>query len=578
MKLILIGCIASSAAFCALPDDEAIARRVYAHLLIHDPSSAVIEARHGLSKYPDSKDLQRSLLRALCENGEEMRALQEWEKGFAALKADTNQRSALETLAWGVLLKSENSPQLFIRITALLGAAFTQDAKAVSLLVNHMRDSNSLLRIISIRLAASFGDAPLQDELARLLKEEKIWYVRLEIIKAIGQLRMTTLKNALKEIVGNPKTIVEEKVVAIFALVGMYDTIDVSELNALLSSPRAGLRQLGCDLVTNLELKDRIGDVLVLLRDSSPDVRMAALNAVGLLGVDRHDGKPMMDFVAPKLEDRSPEVSITASYVAMLLKDKRGEETLKTWLRCPNAEWRRLASAALAVTGKQGIALAWGEMVHATDPYVKVNLALGLIGQRQYIREACESIDAVLLSEKDKLWMWDAHVNPLFRCLAPSRMKHNEQIPHYPMVADRLVRLELLSVLSVMRYAQAQVAVKEFLQHPFWGIAGAAAANLLEEGDEEAMQCVRNLLSDPEEKIRVQAALILAMLGGDPAAIKVLQEAYPQVDRETKIYILEALARVGDPSSVPFLMEILKEPFQILRVVAASALIQCLHH
>src|SRR4029077_11906570 len=127
-------------------------------------------------------------------------------------------------------------------------------------------------------------------------------------------------------------------------------------------------------------------------------------------------------------------------------------------------------------------------------------------------------------------------------------------------------------------YSKAQTAVKNFLKKQTWGVTGAAAATLLQEGDEESLEIVRDLLTDPDENIRIQAALILAIVGSDPAAIKVLQEVYPRMDREMQVYILEAIAHIGDPESVPFLIDILKEPFQVLRVVAASALIQCLYH
>ena len=174
--------------------------------------------------------------------------------------------------------------------------------------------------------------------------------------------------------------------------------------------------------------------------------------------------------------------------------------------------------------------------------------------------------------------MWDQHANPLFRSLAPSRVKHIEQVPNYPLVVDQMVRLDLLSMLSVMRYPKSQEAIKGFLQSQNWGVTGSAVVALIEEGDEEALSMVRELLGDPDQKIRVQAAFILALLGSDPEAVKVLQEAYPNVDREMKVQILEALAHIGAPESIPFLMNILKEPFQVLRVVAASALIQCLNH
>ena len=48
------------------------------------------------------------------------------------------------------------------------------------------------------------------------------------------------------------------------------------------------------------------------------------------------------------------------------------------------------------------------------------------------------------------------------------------------------------------------------------------------------------------------------------------------MEREMKIHVLEAIGHIGDRESIPFLIQILKEPFQVLRVVAASALIQCL--
>jgi HEAT repeat protein len=129
-----------------------------------------------------------------------------------------------------------------------------------------------------------------------------------------------------------------------------------------------------------------------------------------------------------------------------------------------------------------------------------------------------------------------------------------------------------------MRYSKAEELVKSYLQNQSWGTSGAAAATLLQEGDEEALVLVKKLLNDPDEKIRVQAALILALLGTDPSGVKVLQDAYPTLDREMKTQVLEALGHIGDLQSIPFLINVLQEPFQVLRVVAASALIQCLYH
>lgn len=551
--------------------DEGAAKRVYRHLAIHDPGSALEEAKQGLLDHPTSIPLQKALITALCSAGLEVEAIEAWEKLEPFLEDPAIKKELIETLAWGMLNKGEESFQLNVRLTALMGAAHTRDVKALPLLQRELSSSNAFLRSIAVRLAAAYGDAPLKDRLLALLSEEKVWYVRLEVIRSIARLQMREAAVKLKQIIAHPRTLLEERGEAMIALVTMYDAIAPEELQGLLRSNRAGLRHFACQIIAHLDLKERAPDLVKLLQDSSPEVRMAALNALGFLNLSEPQ-------VLPLLSDSSPEVAITAAWQSFLHNSTEGEAALKNWIQDPHPKHRRLAAAALATTGTRGVALAYQMLCTSSDPFVKANLAIGLIGQREHVEVACDTLFAILTGDKEEKWMWDADANSRFRSLAPSRVRHIEQIPHYPLVVDQMARLEILSILSVMRHPQALIAVKSFLQNQSWGASGAAAATLLEEGDEEALTLVRALLEDPDEKIRVQAALILALMGSDPVAVGVLQSAYPALDRDLKLHVLEALGHIGDPSSIPFLLEIFKEPFQVLRVVAASALIQCLYH
>ena len=212
------------------------------------------------------------------------------------------------------------------------------------------------------------------------------------------------------------------------------------------------------------------------------------------------------------------------------------------------------------------------------DPYVRVNLALGLVGLREDLMVSCMAIAEQLRDEKSGLWMWDTSMNPVFRVLAPSRVRHVEQIANYPVIVDRLTRLDLLGLLSMLHYPQALDAVKSFLKTGQAQLVGAAAGTLIQELEEEGVAALKLLLEDPEQEVRLEAALILALWGKESSGVGVLLQAYPGVPRERKIQILEALGHSGDPSAVPFLLEVLGEPFQVLRIVAASALIQCLYH
>ena len=549
---------------------QKIEKRVYSHLLIHDTEAAVQEAKRGLELFPESKGLHLAYVRALSENGNETAVLEEWKKTMSLFKEEISNRVALEVLAWGVLNKAERSQQIMIQFNSLLGAAFTHDIKALPHLIHAMRGNNTLMRMMAVRLSASYGDAPLKKELERMFKEEKVWAVRLEVIRAIGALKMTHLRETLKEIISKEETLAEEKEVAILAIVSMYDAIGPSELKSLLKSNRAGLRLLGSGLVAHLDMKSYAGDVMKLLSDSSPDVRLEALYTLGLLRE-----KIEISQISSCLEDSSPLVAITAGWLAILNGFSEGEAILQKWMNDAHADIRGFAAGALSTTGKKGTALALKELEIQKDPYVRATLAIGLIGQRQEVKKASETLYQVFVGGQRSLWMWQESLP--FRFLSPSHVPHTHQIPNYPNVIDQITKLDILHILNVMRYPHAESAMRLFLKNDSWRTIGAAAGMLLQEGNEESLDLVRALLDDSDESIRVQAAIILALVGSDPRAVAVLQDAYPHASREMKIHILEAIAHIGAPESVPFLIEILKEPFQMLRVVAASALIQCIY-
>ena len=76
----------------------------------------------------------------------------------------------------------------------------------------------------------------------------------------------------------------------------------------------------------------------------------------------------------------------------------------------------------------------------------------------------------------------------------------------------------------------------------------------------------------------MQAALILSLWNREESAIQALEEGFALSDCDQKARILEGLGRIGSTRSVPFLINVLKEQSQTLRLIAAMALIQCLNH
>lgn len=582
MKLLILLAIALTTSFSLAAEEEqedVLLRKIASYQLIGDFDGAIQLAKKSVKEHPECRELHLALIKALAARGGEGEALQAYRNYTQQCISDIeeNDSEIMEILAWASMRKGSHSGMMMTHLFSMVGATMTTDVQAVELLVDGMRSPNSLLRSVAVQLAPYLRDTALHEEIKRLFREENLWHVRMEVIRAMGQMHMVEMKGALREIVASDKSVPEEKWAAIISIVAMMEEASHEDLQVLASSPRGGLRELACEIIAQLDLIDELDLVAPLLHDPRADVRLAALNVFGLMRVEMHNGAPLTELIQPLLKDSQPAVAITAAWLYTLLDPVEGQQALEHWLNHENPDHRRLAAAALAATGKYGTALAIHVLETHSDPFVRANVAVGLIGQRVKTERAAEELYALCSSDNAK-WMWVEGANHLFRVLSPSRLRYQDRIPNYPEVVNQMTRLEIMSLLAIVDHPRAQEALKQFLQERSWGITGVAAITLLEEGDEVALDLVRHLLDDPDPKVRVQAALGLALWGRDPSAASVLEEAYPEADRELKLKILDAIGRIGSRNSIPFLIETLQEPFPTLRILAASALVQCLNH
>ena len=555
-------------------DENNEVKRIYSHLLIRDYSTAIEECEKALFYFPESTRLERALILALAESGKDEEAIAKWKQWRK--KNEKEDHDLLETIAWGILNRTENSPQFAINTTSLLSAFFTQDVRAVKILKSFISSPNAILRAGAVQLSASYHDATLIHEIKRLLQEEKVWFVRLEVIKALGNMQIKECREDLKKIISHSRSGAEEKAVAIAALVSMYDRVDKNELEQLIHSKRAGLRQLACQVIAHLDLRSAVPSIIEFLADTSPDVRIAALNTLYLIGL-QHLSPDCLEKIIELMGDHHPVVSITAAWITMRYHPTLGKLTLKKWIYSSDEPSRRFAAYIIASSGTAGEDLVIEALKMSSDPFVKANLALGMIGHTSHTKLAAETLYSFLLLNTKKI-MKGPSGNPLFSVLAPTEMRHTPQTQQYPMLIDQQVRLEIYSILAKLEFAKAEDAIKTFLKHQILGITFAAGSALLQEGGIGTIEILRTLLQESNEMVRIQAAFVLALSGKEGEAIEVMQKGYLKVDREMKMNILGALGQIGDKTSVPFLIELLDEPYQALRVVAASALIQCLYH
>lgn len=578
LLLLLIGSsrfYAEEAGEGAFLSEEIIAKRIHGHLVLKDKDEAYLEACAGIKQFPDSPQIYKAYIYALAEKGHEQEMLLAW-KMYQTLAPAQDFRQTIEKMAWGVIEKGAQSTSPMVRIMSILAAFLSQDAKGVSLLAAHLNDSNAFIRKAVVELAGNLRDDMLCKKILSILRQERNWGVYEEAIKSAGSMKISAAAPHLTKILVDDKTSFEEKKGALVSLVNMTDSISHEQLQQLIASPRMGLRLLACELVCHLMLEEEIESIIILTKDSQAQVRSAALQVLGLLGrTPKHQAR-VLECALQLTSDRDPHVLIPAAWVLTLLDHPRAEGLFKSLLEHHEPTVRVAAAGALTSTGKYGIPLLQHALNASNDPFVRLNAALGLIAQQVEIAKACEILYQGL-QEQPQRWMWDEF--GIFKALAPSTLTHDDAIPRYPESVDQATRLEILNTLAIMNSTHAQEAIKNFLKEKVWGISGMASILLLTEGDEAALSIIENLIEDPDQQIRIQAALILALWGRGEKAIRTLQEAYPGASRDLKERILEGLGKVASETSIPFLIDKLEtEPFQTLRILAASSLLMCLNH
>ena len=539
--------------------------------------SADSECQKARERFPDSDSLLDWRLRIYASSGEIRKAL-------AIIKTHScldgvksvKDMDVIESLAWGVL---SNVTKIHegMQAMSIVGAFLTHDARAVKIMKEHLLSPNAMLRAQAIRAATMYRDPLLIDMIKHMLPLEKNYYVRLELIRAVGALQLPECSFTLKEIIASNNVTDEERFSAIAAMVETYEKLGEEEFRELSTHKRAGLRSLACQIAASLEAKEYVPLLFGMLSDISPDVKISALTALSMLPLEGIDKAVLQETLQEFQEDSKPILSVAGEWLATRLDMPLSASRFKEWLYHESPRVRLIAAGAMGLCGRKNAKSLYLEMKSHFDPYIRLNLALALVRYQYQMKEALEVVYEAL-SDPSLKFMKVSALMPMMEVIAPSEVRHMPVAAQLPDIVDQMVRLELLNTLTMFEYKNAKERIREILKMKMLHVTSSAAALLLEVGEIDALDTVRELLLDKDEYVVTQAALVLASLAKDSSVLPYLQEAYKVANWELKISILEALGHIADKESIPFLIETIEEPFQLIKIVAASALIQCLYH
>lgn len=556
-----------------LPEERTI-RQIDASLLLGDPKGALEIAQQALQHYSPTASLLEESIRAAAHQGDE-KVMRNMLVAYKQIGGDLyHNRKLLETIAWGHIEKAFRSRSLGMRHMALLAAGLSQEGRGIALLQKGMQDTNHSLRALSVELAGYFLDTRLIEMVKQLFFKEKVWQVRRQVLKTASKMKIDSLKIEWERILADEHRSAEEHMLAISALSEMATQIPRIEIERLARSQRAALRQLVCRLIGHLQEERDTDLLLILARDPHPHVRMEALQALGQIR-SLACAVEACDAARSALNMSQAYISIYAAWVLTLYNEPEGHQVFQHLLYHARGDIRAVASAALAMTGKRSIGIMRIHHQNHPDFSVRLNLALGLIEQRESIEQAVETLkEAVIYHKQGK---WRRLKVRLFEALADHTIAAAPEEGEEVEDEASLIQLELWNQLAMLEVPDTQQIIRAYLMERSWDISSRAAALLLTEGDESSLELIRALQWDVQPRVRLHAALILALWGRGEEALCILEGEYEKSVPETKLKILEGIGRVGALQSVPFLIRALDDPFQSVRLVAALALLQCVN-
>jgi HEAT repeat protein len=524
-------------------------------LFIHHPEGALQVIEKGLEQEPQSVKLWNQKIEALSllsDTSALLKALQSYKEHFAVTD------KVLEFVCWHFLKEGAANASQLMRMRARFISALANDARSVDILLTGLQDRSLQAKLFSIQLAASFLDTSIQKELLSLFEKDRSIDARMMACQAIGSVQaLPLLQKRLQE-----ADSAAQKELIIRAIIKLTKKIEPSYIEELAKSQVPGFRELAARLA--LDSKESLHAIVPLVQDLSERVQIAALETLGMAGKE-------LIFEVP-YENRSPalEIALLTYRIRTGKADSQVKERFFFFLQSSFVDIRQLATKALVSTREKGAAVAEGLLMQVEDPLVQMNLALYLIRERRLLQRSCALIADLLKNRHEKLSFEG-------ECIVASKLNHLPYLPRYPETIDLLTRLKLACVLASVSSEPLEPLLRHFLKEKNGAVVGMAAALFIQQYDDEAIGEIKKLLQDSSFEIRLEAAIILALLAQDEAALQQLFSCFKEASSELQEEILYAIGAIGSRQALPFLTECLLHERQALKLAAAGSILQCLN-
>jgi HEAT repeat protein len=400
-------------------------------------------------------------------------------------------RSAVETL------EREGFRPDILRILLLVGKAGVTEG-----VFGRIRTAKPPAKKLLVRIAGDIGDASAVPVLVELLSTCDEASLRSRLVEAIGRLRAPEAAPVLLRYLKDPDSWVR----------------------------RAAVEALSGDIP-----RDRCGEILALIRDSSPETRIAVLRVAA--GMEAAVAGPEVERL---LADPSPEVRAEALRAAAALAIEGAEPRVASLLEDPSAAVRLEAARALSRVGSAESVPRLMRVARSADEAMR-----GAV------------VDAVVRGFRGPFpllrgWAGDAPSREQVAVLleAASRLEgegRREFVERYVADPDPFLRRAAVYALRGFPGGEAGEAIRRALDDPDESVRDAGVQVAASVGETPLRREIARRADDPNGAVRFHAALALGVTGA-PEFREVLRRLAGDALPTVRAAAVLGLALSGDPA------------------------------
>lgn len=548
-------------------------------LALHDTREA-LRLLDQVLQAPDATDnpeIVSLLFDYLIDSGdiEGMRALFEKIQTKSSLLLS---RHTVEHIAWATIESAAQSYHPRMRAEASLAAAESQDVRGMRILKRLMADSHQGIQLMALQLAASYPDAPIQQQAEAILQQADP-EAKLAAAQLLASQKAAEAEEKISSLLVDETLSEQDRIEAALLVASLTDSIDMTWLKCTVSDSRPAIRALAAAAVCSAPTCEGVSCLIPLLSDPSTSVKKCAFQTLGMWQALVPDSSASLIAAWKRhLNSASFDLSSVAAWALLISSDEQARREALMWfdtaITTMSKEKALLATSRLILSGEAGLPLATNLLAKTDDPFIQMNLACYLLLHRAEAAAASSILRSALSATPTLL---EERTDGSFSWLRASHILHHPAIPRLPESQDLFLRLQLLALRCYAEQRIPQEEVEKMLTDRGWGISAAAATFLFQEFGRSLDEILTPLLTHETETVRIQAALLLTIISQSQQAATTLAEQYEKASREGKEAIILGFGTLPASRTQPYLIPLLFDASPILRTRAAGALVSSMY-